>query len=347
MTSLGSMPTVWASCIGSRWSGPPGTEPPPTARAFGSAFHAVTRSSIVLYGEFLATTMAPDSSISLAIGVVWSSLASDWLVYWAPTTPSPIIINSLPLPFSETVRDRPTVPPAPARLNTSMFSVAPMSSITFAAARAVVSYPLPGSVRHHEAQPGRSARRPAAEPPGSASFGGRPAAGGQQRCRGDDGRAQLESSEHHRSFVPGPEAMGESGPSGPPGGRDHPAIANRALSACGHDGRCGLYDRTPIAPRTRLCGSQSMAETDSMLSIVQRRDTVRQRLRTSLASQLVLVQLMMAAVLLAVSAVSVEQSRISFQRDQGQPVLVLAEVLAASPIVRGGLLQPTAHCCRF
>ena len=84
-----------------------------------------------------------------------------------------------------------------------------------------------------------------------------------------------------------------------------------------------------------------------MLSIVQRRDTVRQRLRTSLASQLVLVQLMMAAVLLAVSAVSVEQSRISFQRDQGQPVLVLAEVLAASPIVRGGLLQPTAHCCRF
>ena len=83
--------------------------------------------------------MAPDSSISLAIGVVWSSLASDLLVYWAPTTPRPIIIISLPLPFSDTVRDRPTVPPAPARLNTSTFLVAPMSSITLAAARAVVS----------------------------------------------------------------------------------------------------------------------------------------------------------------------------------------------------------------
>ena len=40
---------------------------------FGSAFQAVTRSSMVLYGEFLGTTMAPDSSISLAIGVVWSA----------------------------------------------------------------------------------------------------------------------------------------------------------------------------------------------------------------------------------------------------------------------------------
>ena len=65
-------------------------------------------------------------------------------MYWAPTTPSPIIINNLPLPFSDTVRDSPTVPPAPARLNTSTFSVAPTSSITLAAARAVVSYPLPG-----------------------------------------------------------------------------------------------------------------------------------------------------------------------------------------------------------
>ena len=68
---------------------------------------------------------------------------------------------------------------------------------------------------------------------------------------------------------------------------------------------------------------------------------MRHRLRTSLASQLVLVQLIMiAAVLLAVSAVSVEQSRLSFQRDQGRRVQVLAEVLAANPIVRGGLLQP-------
>ncbi len=68
---------------------------------------------------------------------------------------------------------------------------------------------------------------------------------------------------------------------------------------------------------------------------------MRKRLHTSLASQLVIVQLIMIiAVLVAVSAVSVEQTRASFQRDQGRRVLVLAEVLAASPIVRDGLVDP-------
>src|SRR5215218_1109786 len=166
-TSLGSMPTACASCIGRRWSGPPGAEPPPTARDLGSAFQASTNSVMVLYGESLATTMAPDSSMSLAIGVVWSSLAVDWLVYWAPTTPRPIIINSLPLPFSDTVLASPVVPEAPARLNTSMFCVAPMSSMTLAAARAVVSYPLPGVFGTMNRRPvsGSSA---GAEAPGSA-----------------------------------------------------------------------------------------------------------------------------------------------------------------------------------
>jgi two-component system CitB family sensor kinase len=68
---------------------------------------------------------------------------------------------------------------------------------------------------------------------------------------------------------------------------------------------------------------------------------MRKRLHASLASQLVIVQLIMIiAVLVAVSAVSVEQTRASFQRDQGRRVLVLAEVLAASPIVRAGLVDP-------
>jgi two-component system CitB family sensor kinase len=68
---------------------------------------------------------------------------------------------------------------------------------------------------------------------------------------------------------------------------------------------------------------------------------MRKRLHASLASQLVIVQLIMIiAVLVAVSAVSVEQTRTSFQRDQGRRVLVLAEVLAASPIVRAGLVDP-------
>lgn len=59
------------------------------------------------------------------------------------------------------------------------------------------------------------------------------------------------------------------------------------------------------------------------------------RLHLSLASQLVVVQLMLiAAVLVAVSAVSVEQTRASFQRDQGRRVLALAENLAANRVVR-------------
>ncbi len=80
MTLVASMPTAPASCMGSRWSGPPGEEPPPTAMEPGSAFHAVTRSSMVLYGESLLTMMAPGSSIRRASGVVPVSFDSDLLV---------------------------------------------------------------------------------------------------------------------------------------------------------------------------------------------------------------------------------------------------------------------------
>src|SRR4051795_2581695 len=154
--------------MGSRWSGPPGDDPPPTARLFGFAFHAATRSLMVWYGEFFGTTIAPDSSISLAIGVVWSSLAWDLLVYCAPTTPSPIIIMRSPLPFSDAVRDSPTVPPAPARLNTSTFLVTPTSSITLAAARAVVSYPPPAVFGTMKRSPVSGLSPPPPLAPGSA-----------------------------------------------------------------------------------------------------------------------------------------------------------------------------------
>jgi len=63
--------------------------------------------------------------------------------------------------------------------------------------------------------------------------------------------------------------------------------------------------------------------------------------RLSLASQLVAVQLILiAAVLLAVSAVSVEQTRATFERVEGRRVLALAESLAANPTVR---LKPVAE----
>jgi two-component system, CitB family, sensor kinase len=62
---------------------------------------------------------------------------------------------------------------------------------------------------------------------------------------------------------------------------------------------------------------------------------VRRRLRLSLASQLVLVQLVLiGAVLVAVSAVSVENTRLGFVRDEGRRVLTLAENLAANPVLR-------------
>ena len=57
--------------------------------------------------------------------------------------------------------------------------------------------------------------------------------------------------------------------------------------------------------------------------------------RLSLATQLVSVQLVLiAAVLLAVSAVSVEQTRATFERVEGRRVLAFAESLAANPTVR-------------
>jgi two-component system, CitB family, sensor kinase len=80
-----------------------------------------------------------------------------------------------------------------------------------------------------------------------------------------------------------------------------------------------VVDATRIAPTSR-----------SRLGV-----HVRRHLRLPLASQLVLVQLILiGAVLLAVSGVSVEITRLGFARDEGRRVLTLAENLAANPIVR-------------
>lgn len=72
------------------------------------------------------------------------SVAADLEVYEEPTTPSPICMASLPLPFSFTSRWRPTVPPAPGRLYTCAPDATLTSCITWATVRAVTSYPLPG-----------------------------------------------------------------------------------------------------------------------------------------------------------------------------------------------------------
>jgi hypothetical protein len=43
------------------------------------------------------------------------------------------------------------------------------------------------------------------------------------------------------------------------GGQDNGAIANRAVSACGHDGHCGLNVRTGIAATTSLDATMTLA----------------------------------------------------------------------------------------
>ena len=147
------------------------------------------------YGESPGTTIASASSISFATGVVWSRVASDWLLNCAPTTPRPICMSMSALPSSFTSRCRPTVPPAPSRLKTSMPVAISSSSITAATARAVVSYPLPGELGTMNRRPLDRAVVAAAR--GRAALGGRPAAG-EHEPGGDgaDGELPQGSSAH-------------------------------------------------------------------------------------------------------------------------------------------------------
>ena len=74
------------------WSVPP-ADPPAIDTAWPRAFMSFTRSLIVWYGEFAGTTTISSSAVSRAIGVVFSSVAWDWLVSIAPTITRPITIR--------------------------------------------------------------------------------------------------------------------------------------------------------------------------------------------------------------------------------------------------------------
>ena len=134
------MPISSASCIGKRWSGPPGDEPPPTAIPSGSSVQACTRSSRVSYGESPATSTPSGSLISWASGVAscsWYLLPKE---YVEPTTPSPTVIivcSSPALPIRLVIAP---APPAPTTLSTvNEPPVMSSSSITCTAARPVWS----------------------------------------------------------------------------------------------------------------------------------------------------------------------------------------------------------------
>lgn len=70
---------------------------------------------------------------------------------------------------------------------------------------------------------------------------------------------------------------------------------------------------------------------------------MRRKWQMPLARQLMILQLILiGAVLVAVSAVSVEITRLGFARDEGRRVLALAENLAANPVVRAGIDDDTS-----
>lgn len=105
----------------------------------GSAFHAATKSAMVLKGESAGTSTPSCSSTTLASAVALVARAFEPLVYTAPTTPRPIIITRSPLPSSFIRRAIATVPPAPMTLNTSTRPVMSSSSMILTAVRAVRS----------------------------------------------------------------------------------------------------------------------------------------------------------------------------------------------------------------
>ena len=140
LTSLGSIPVSAASCIGNRWSGPPGDDPPPTASEPGSAFQASRKSSTVSNGESPGTRIPSGSLISWAIGV--ASLRPNGLAkeYVEPTTPSPTVISVCSSPTLPTSSVIATAPPAPTTFVTVMSPpVMSSSSSTCTASRPVRS----------------------------------------------------------------------------------------------------------------------------------------------------------------------------------------------------------------
>src|SRR4051794_14574094 len=135
-------------------------------------------------------------------------------------------------PFSLTSRCRPTVPPAPAALNTSMVLESLASCIALAAARALV-VAAAGRVGHEDAQSGDgSGCRRGATRRGRVLLGA-DAAGGEGETRDQDGRGEGERGPetHWRLLCPLWAVLGRGG--GP----------------CGH----GPVGVSPSVVRTACC----------------------------------------------------------------------------------------------
>src|SRR5918997_1826281 len=143
---FGSTCKDWAIRPTRMWSVPP-AEPPPHLIALGSLLKSSKSCWAVWYFESLPTAIASYSVVRRASGTVVSSLTGDLFVSIAPVITRPIVITVWPSPrFWLISSARPTVPPAPGRLTTSIDCAAifcPWS--TSCTLREVVSQPPPGA----------------------------------------------------------------------------------------------------------------------------------------------------------------------------------------------------------
>ena len=126
------------------WSVPP-AEPPPQDTLPGFSLNALTRSAIVLCGEFAGTTITSHSLVRRAIGVTCERLTGDLLRMMPPTITMPPIITAFGSPFAELTNcARPMVPAAPPLLSNCTPETSFALCIAAARLRPVWSQPPPG-----------------------------------------------------------------------------------------------------------------------------------------------------------------------------------------------------------
>ena len=126
------------------WSVPP-AEPPPQDTLPGFSLNALTRSAIVLCGEFAGTTITSHSLVRRAIGVTCERFTGDLLRMMPPTITMPPIITAFGSPFAELTNcARPMVPAAPPLLSNCTPETSFALCIAAARLRPVWSQPPPG-----------------------------------------------------------------------------------------------------------------------------------------------------------------------------------------------------------
>src|SRR3712207_3157405 len=221
------------------------------------------------------------------------------------------------LPVSLTRRCRATVPPAPSRLNTSIVSASPSSSATWAQARAVVSYPLPGEFGTRTRRPltgPSSVPPPEAAPPSAVvpqPVSSRPA-------------ATVPTVSFRREAL----RMGSSCVSG---GRP-PLAGTVAIRVARVTLACAL-GVVVVVCTPPCCGGGP--GPGPMACPVPTRQGVSVNRRLSLACQLLALQVVIVCVVLVgVAAVTVAQSMQRSEEVEGRRALEIAETLANSSATR-------------